>query len=199
MAKPCIVQQYYNHDGNFYKAYVIDQDVMVYKRSSLPNLDLNIYTGGINDSQQQQHDQCIVSKDNSGPIDSTEDKDTNRRNDSNRYDSSEDTVVAASSGNCRKRKLLFRSVAFDSRCSYPTINDFIDTDTEEYGCTKTIQDDSSIVYNNSSFCRGSDTATSLLHNNCTTNNTTEAASKLPLPSTSSLHHDNCVSGPLYGG
>jgi len=33
------MQQYYNHDGNFYKVYVVGADVMVYRRPSLPNLD----------------------------------------------------------------------------------------------------------------------------------------------------------------
>jgi hypothetical protein len=35
---PCVVQQYYNHDGNFFKVYVIGSDVMVFQRPSLPNL-----------------------------------------------------------------------------------------------------------------------------------------------------------------
>lgn len=35
---PCVVQQYHDHDEALYKVYVIDQDVMVFKRQSLPNL-----------------------------------------------------------------------------------------------------------------------------------------------------------------
>ena len=33
-----VVQQFHNHGGCFYKAYVIDQEVMVFVRPSLPNL-----------------------------------------------------------------------------------------------------------------------------------------------------------------
>ena len=33
-----LVQQFHNHDSIFYKVYVIDRDVMVFKRRSLPNL-----------------------------------------------------------------------------------------------------------------------------------------------------------------
>lgn len=46
--KPCVMQQYYNHDGNFYKVYVVGEDVMVYRRPSLPNLDdSSLVTAGI--------------------------------------------------------------------------------------------------------------------------------------------------------
>lgn len=41
LSKPCIIQQYYNHNEKFFKVYVIDNDVMVYERSSLPNLYLH--------------------------------------------------------------------------------------------------------------------------------------------------------------
>ena len=37
--RPCIVQQYYNHQGNFFKVYVIGQEVMIFRRKSLPDLD----------------------------------------------------------------------------------------------------------------------------------------------------------------
>ena len=36
--RPCIVQQYFNHDAALYKVYVMDEDVMIYRRKSLPNL-----------------------------------------------------------------------------------------------------------------------------------------------------------------
>jgi len=35
---PFLIQQYYDHDEEFYKCYVIGEDVMVSKRLSLPNL-----------------------------------------------------------------------------------------------------------------------------------------------------------------
>lgn len=43
---PCVVQQYHDHDEALYKVYVIDQDVMVFRRHSLPNLHLQgAYSG----------------------------------------------------------------------------------------------------------------------------------------------------------
>ena len=39
VTRPSIVQQYYNHDANFFKVYVIGNDVMVFQRPSLPNLN----------------------------------------------------------------------------------------------------------------------------------------------------------------
>lgn len=44
--QPCIVQQYYNHDEVLYKAYVIDEDVMVYRRPSLPDLSSSFRIDG---------------------------------------------------------------------------------------------------------------------------------------------------------
>ncbi len=35
---PCVVQQYHDHDSNFFKVYVIGEDVMLFRRPSLPNL-----------------------------------------------------------------------------------------------------------------------------------------------------------------
>ena len=40
--RPCIVQQYFNHDAILYKVYVMDDEVMIYKRKSLPNLTKNL-------------------------------------------------------------------------------------------------------------------------------------------------------------
>jgi hypothetical protein len=38
LPRPCLAQQYLDHDGCFYKVYVIAHDVMVYIRPSLPNI-----------------------------------------------------------------------------------------------------------------------------------------------------------------
>ena len=38
MRLPCVLQQYHDHDAQLYKVYVIDDDVMVFLRPSLPNL-----------------------------------------------------------------------------------------------------------------------------------------------------------------
>jgi hypothetical protein len=35
---PCVVQQYHDHGEVLYKVYVIDQDVMAFRRRSLPDL-----------------------------------------------------------------------------------------------------------------------------------------------------------------
>lgn len=35
---PCIIQEYWDHSATFYKVYVIDGDVMVYRRPSLPDI-----------------------------------------------------------------------------------------------------------------------------------------------------------------
>jgi len=67
--RPCIVQQYFNHDATLFKVYVLDEDVMIYRRKSLPNLYL--------------HD-----------------------------------------GEPTNGHHRLRSVAFDSRYSYPTLQDF---------------------------------------------------------------------------
>lgn len=38
---PCVVQQFLDHDSTLYKVYVLGEDVMVFRRPSLPDLDLN--------------------------------------------------------------------------------------------------------------------------------------------------------------
>lgn len=38
MTFPCIIQQYHNHKSLLYKAYVLGDELMVFKRSSLPDL-----------------------------------------------------------------------------------------------------------------------------------------------------------------
>jgi hypothetical protein len=36
---PCIIQQYRDHSATFFKVYVIENEVMVYRRPSLPDLE----------------------------------------------------------------------------------------------------------------------------------------------------------------
>lgn len=38
LPRPCVMQQYEDHGGWFYKVYVIDEDVSVFRRASLPDL-----------------------------------------------------------------------------------------------------------------------------------------------------------------
>jgi hypothetical protein len=40
---PCVIQEYIDHNGRFYKVYVIDKEVMVFQRNSLPNLTLTAH------------------------------------------------------------------------------------------------------------------------------------------------------------
>eukprot|EP01035_Chromulina_nebulosa_P019136 gene19136-24975_t len=41
---PCVVQQYFNHNSILYKVYVMDDDVDIFERSSLPDLTTDINT-----------------------------------------------------------------------------------------------------------------------------------------------------------
>jgi hypothetical protein len=81
--RPCIVQQYFNHSEILFKVYVIDEEVMFFKRKSLPDLD---YAAAL------------------------------------------------------------RSVAFDSRLSYPTLSDFL-LKPEDFCCRSA--NNSSLNNNNS--------------------------------------------------
>lgn len=46
LPKPCVIQQYEDHGGVFLKVYVIDDDVSIFRRSSLPDLSaLSIKAG----------------------------------------------------------------------------------------------------------------------------------------------------------
>lgn len=42
---PCVIQQYHDHSGTFFKVYVIENEVMVYRRPSLPDLELHTALG----------------------------------------------------------------------------------------------------------------------------------------------------------
>jgi hypothetical protein len=92
------MQQYHDHNESFYKVYVIDEDVMIFRRPSLPNLLLDRYH-----RQQQSKTDAIVSMESVASVPHTE------------------PVSLASYS--KKRKMI-HSLAFDSRYSYPTIEDF---------------------------------------------------------------------------
>jgi hypothetical protein len=82
------MQKYHDHHGSFFKVYVIDRDVMVHCRPSLPNLSVSVAGDAAHEIS------CLASP-------------------------------SASS--------VVRSVAFDSRYSYPTLRDFVvnSAETEE--------------------------------------------------------------------
>lgn len=47
--KRCVLQQYHNHNGQFLKVYVIGDQVMVFRRQSLPNLNHGLQTFDLQD------------------------------------------------------------------------------------------------------------------------------------------------------
>ena len=83
---PCVIQEYLDHDGKFCKVYVIDNEVMVFQRNSLPNLSAT------------SEDRTTVSE--------TENSDNL----------------------CFQNNFVIpdKSLAFDSRFKYPTLQDFFE-------------------------------------------------------------------------
>jgi len=86
---PCLVQQYFDHGGEFWKVYVIGDDVMAFKRRSLPDLN----------AAGKNKDGCFISGHG------------------------------------------LKSVLFDSRFTYPTLEDF--TNTSPTSSSHTEEEDSS--------------------------------------------------------
>lgn len=84
---PCVIQEYIDHNGKFCKVYVIDKEVMVFHRRSLPNLT---------PSKAQSHS----ARGEPGMLEVVH--------------SSPAKALAPQS----------KSVAFDSRYEYPTVEDF---------------------------------------------------------------------------
>ena len=100
MRGPCIIQQYRDHSSTFYKVYVIDKDVLVYRRPSLPDLE-RLRNIGV---------QTLPS-----PVPSSEGDNVVAGNETDRHTDS--TTVRATEG--------VKSIVFDSRYAYPTIEDFL--------------------------------------------------------------------------
>jgi hypothetical protein len=134
--QPCIAQQFYNHDANLFKVYVIDSEVMVFRRQSLPNLDIHQI---LNDEMfptpvssplgDTKHAASFIAGSDSSFAKAGE----NSVSDSYHGKSNESngTVFMNDSPNrirCNSSSSSFRlkSVAFDSRKQYPTIIDFIE-------------------------------------------------------------------------
>lgn len=91
---PCVVQQYHDHQEMLYKVYVMEDDVMIFRRSSLPNLEEALHEAALPSFQQKPS-----------------------------YDSlgkSRSRSVKSASRNMGGLK----SLSFDSRYKYPTIADF---------------------------------------------------------------------------
>jgi hypothetical protein len=95
------MQQYHDHNESFYKVYVIDEEVMIFRRPSLPNLLLDRY------HRQQQSNADMIA-----PVASAAS-----------VSLFEPSSPVSSCTSSKKRKMI-HSLAFDSRYSYPTIEDF---------------------------------------------------------------------------
>eukprot|EP01034_Spumella_vulgaris_P028628 gene28628-35517_t len=114
--RSCVVQQYYNHDGNLYKVYVIDSDVMAFKRASLPNIDISSH------STSSKRSFADTNTSTASPTSTSMDLSTSLT-----------TVDICEDISCSLRKKksshgMFRSVEFDSRQQYPTLLKFLGTE-----------------------------------------------------------------------
>ena len=104
MTPPFIVQEYRDHNESFFKVYVIDNEVMVFRRPSLPNIDdLAVLAGNIR-NPHNTYDNANVPSGNvpDGNVPST----------------------SGTNGEGSSHYVGLRSVAFDSRYAYPTASDF---------------------------------------------------------------------------
>jgi hypothetical protein len=106
--RSCVVQQYYNHDANFYKVYVIDGDVMVFKRASLPNIDIPIIQQGTTHKRSFEDTLSTAISTSLTTVDISEEMSPVRKK--------------------TPPHGMFCSVEFDSQRPYPTISKFLGTD-----------------------------------------------------------------------
>lgn len=104
MTPPFIVQEYRDHNESFFKVYVIDNEVMVFRRPSLPNIDDLAVSAGNVRNPHNKHDNANVPSGNvpNGNVPST----------------------SATNEEGSSHYVGLRSVAFDSRYAYPTASDF---------------------------------------------------------------------------
>lgn len=91
---PCVIQEYIDHNGRFCKVYVMDKEVMVFQRPSLPNLT------------QTDSKRCAGCD---GQLLTPE------------------TAPTATPAADSAPVLHSKSVAFDSRYKYPTVEDFYES------------------------------------------------------------------------
>ena len=130
---PCIVQEYRDHDEIFYKVYVMGDEVMVFRRPSLPNLDAlatqiqQKINRGVND-QSKDSNQSNSSHNMASPMmchhNHGSSSDESKRENGSHIPRHEHRMINPVSSS--ERYLGLRSVAFDSRFAYPTASDFID-------------------------------------------------------------------------
>ena len=126
VSPPCIVQEYRDHDEIFFKVYVMGDEVMVFRRPSLPNLD------SLAQKQRNSNREANVSlRDRSQRIVSPMvshhngcSSDESKPENGGHISSHEHSII--NPVGCSERYLGLRSVAFDSRFAYPTACDFID-------------------------------------------------------------------------
>lgn len=131
---PCVVQQYYDHGAVLYKAYVIDGSVMVFQRPSLPDLQPRLQEAAAAAATVAARRQAGVPSqeafvaallDNPTPTaDANISSSPKKRNVHNEKSIPKPPLIPfplPSSPNIRH----VRSVAFDSRKNYPTLQDFL--------------------------------------------------------------------------
>jgi hypothetical protein len=109
-----LVQQYHDHNERFYKVYVIGDDVMVFQRPSLPNIEY--ITKLYNDNQKEAL--CV---------------ETNGQSTISPYSDRGQSCckIDLSPSENRSHSTTYRAtilpgIAFDSRHTYPTIRNFMD-------------------------------------------------------------------------
>ena len=131
---PCIVQEYRDHDEIFFKVYVMGDEVMVFRRPSLPNLDalaLQIQQNinhAANDrllgrtELNSNHRITPMMCHNNG----CSNDESKPENEVGHVPRQEHRTIINPAADGTERYLGLRSVAFDSRFAYPTASDFID-------------------------------------------------------------------------
>lgn len=110
---PCMLQQYYNHNREFVKVYVMDDEVMIHKRRSLPNL-LPIACGRSTPNHKNTPCSCNT------PCCCA------HKEVSNGVGNGANNNKIKSNNKCMDAGFqCYRSLAFDSRKAYPCLHDFL--------------------------------------------------------------------------
>jgi hypothetical protein len=158
LSLPCIIQQYYDHNEILFKVYVLGDDVMVFRRKSLPNLrvekveklgelSLELASRRVvpasvsfshdksslesNTKRRRLQESCMNSE---APIRMNEDHHSSEDKTDSTYNYS-CSALEHCSCNCFSylKTTSIRSVAFDSRKVYPTKKDFFASDSDTTG------------------------------------------------------------------
>ena len=124
------MQEYRDHGEVFFKVYVMDDEVMVFRRPSLPNLDdlARAVAAALRGTSARDLSASadIAVSDNGSDCDSASNGSGSGESkpEDTAGGSASRSVAGGGSAQCRYHGL--RSVAFDSRFAYPTAADFVD-------------------------------------------------------------------------